>query len=105
MNADPQSVHVEFIWPVDQGKTGTVQTFPLAIYPLKLPSLPQKIGFAKVLTGQCLCRQPFTPFCPASTDHRTTTPGAHSFTETMGTLTLQITWLKSPFAHCIYILF
>jgi len=105
MNADPQSVHVEFIRPVDQGKTGTMQTLPLAVYLLKLPSFSQEIGFVKVLTGQRLCRQPFTPFCPASIDHRTATPGAHSLTETMGTLTLQITWLKSPFAHCIYILF
>lgn len=41
MDTNPQPVHMEFIWPVDQGKTGTMQTFPLAVYLLKFPTFPQ----------------------------------------------------------------
>lgn len=64
-----------------------MKTSPLAVYLLKLPAFSQQVRFVKALTGQFLCRKPFTSFGSAGTNYGAATAGTHSFTKTVGTLT------------------
>ena len=105
MDTNTQSALIGLIRPADQGKAISMYTFSLAVNLLKLPPLSKQVRFVKALTGQFLCRKPFSPFGSSGTDDSSTTTGAHSLTKSVGAFTFQIAWLKSPFAHCIYILF
>ncbi len=128
VNAYPQSAEPVTVAQTDKGKTLTMQAFSPVVNLIVLPPLSHKMGFQKPLASQ-LCtllqkltrnspicvifgviipayifaqksgRKSLTPLRSSCTNYRAPRTSTHSFTESVGTFTLEVTWLKSSFTH------
>lgn len=99
VDTNPQPIERSAIRSVDKRKIITIQAAPLSVHRIVLPPFSYQSGFGKRISFQ-LCRKSLAPFSSTSVNNCTTSTGAHARTKTMGTTALNVTWLKSSFAHC-----
>lgn len=100
MDTDSNSIVSQFIGTKNQGETFAMPTRPLPVYFVKLPSLTKKGSFGKfTLRQRYLSGKTLASFCTAGIQDCTTGTSGHPGTESVGTFTFDVTWLKSTFTH------
>ena len=100
--ADPQTTFRLVACQINKCESAAAQPPAAAVYLIKLPCFPKKTKLREpVLLHQDLSGQPFSPLGTPALDDSLTGTGSHANPKTMCTFTLDVTGLKSSFAHDI----
>jgi hypothetical protein len=101
MNTDAQSAVPGTPGTADQGETTPVETLASAVNVFEVAPPTQEITLEESVTGQDSRAQPFASPGATGLKDRSSPTGAHSFTKSVGAFALEITGLKSSFAHLL----
>jgi hypothetical protein len=101
MNTDAQSGDPGATGAADQGETAPVETFASAVNVFEVAPPAQEITLKESVTGQDSRTQPLASPGATGLQDRSSPPGAHSFTKSVGAFALESAGLKRSFAHLL----
>jgi hypothetical protein len=101
MNTDAQSGGPAVPGAADQGETAPAESLASAVNVFEVAPPAQEITLEESITGQVSRAQPLASPGATGLQDCPSSPGAHSFTKSVGAFALESARLKSSFAHLL----